>query len=235
MHRPLLGRLFPNDGHHVAGWQAELLAVLPAQGRVLDLGCGAFRDLTPLRSASLEVWGADFVPHAQLAHPLWFRPLSSDGSIPFADHFFHVVFANMVAEHVERPNAFLTEVQRVLQPGGALILHTISGDHYVAWFRRLIGLLPDWVNEQLVWHLYGRRPEDTFVTYYRMNTQRDLARAGRRVGLPLQRVRRYADPGYFRFSSWMMNAATLLDRFLEDWEPGWGRLYLTATFRKPVD
>jgi SAM-dependent methyltransferase len=233
MTRPLLGRLFPHDGHHVTGWQEEVREALPTRGRVLDLGCGAHRDLAPFRTAHLEVWGTDFAVHSQLAHPHWFRPLSPQGEIPFADAFFDLVFANMVAEHVERPEAFLSEIQRVLRPGGTLILHTISGDHYVTLLRRLVGLLPEWVNEQLVWRLYGRRPEDTFATHYRLNTQTDLARAGRTVGLPLTRIRRYADPGYFRFAPGLMDAATVVDRVLEGWEAGWGRLYLSAVFRKP--
>jgi SAM-dependent methyltransferase len=233
MIRPLLGRLFPHDGHHVAGWQAELRALLPKSGRVLDLGCGAHRDLAAYRTPTCEVWGTDFAVHSQLAHPQWFRPLSDQGQIPFPEAFFDVVFANMVAEHVERPKGFLAEIHRVLKPGGTLILHTISGDHYVSLLRRVVGLLPNWVNEQLVWRIYGRRPEDTFETYYRLNTQSDLARTGRRVGLPLVRVRRYADPGYFRFSAMLMDAAIVVDRFLEGLAPGHGRLYLTALFRKP--
>jgi SAM-dependent methyltransferase len=233
MRLPLLQRLFPHDGHHVAGWRAELRLVLPSVGRVLDLGCGAFDDLDAFRSATVEVWGSDFAPHSRLAHPQWFRPLSAQGHIPFADSFFDVVFANMVAEHVERPEEFLSEIQRVLRPGGTLLLHTLSADHYVTYLRRLISLLPDRLIEQLVWRLYGRRPEDTFRTYYRLNTFSALARLSRRTGLPLQRIRRYADPGYFRFNGWLMNSAILIDRFLEVWGPGRGRLYFTAIFRKP--
>jgi len=233
MRFPLLQRLFPHDGHHVAGWQEEVYSALPSGGHVLDLGCGAFNDLDAFRSATVEVWGSDFATHSQLAHPQWFRPLSPEGYIPFTNSFFDVVFANMVAEHVEWPERFLGEIERVLRPGGTLILHTLSADHYVTYLRRLIGLFPAWLNEKLVWRLYGRSPEDTFKTYYRLNTFSALARLSRRTGLPLQRMRRYADPGYFRFSGWLMNSAILIDRFLEGWGPGRGRLYFTAIFRKP--
>jgi SAM-dependent methyltransferase len=233
MRRPLLGRLFPHDGHHVAGWHEELQAVLPARGRVLDLGCGAHRDLTPYRTNEREIWGTDFQAHPALEHPRWFRRLSPEGRIPFPPAHFDVVFANMVAEHVETPTAFLGEIERVLRPGGTLLLHTISSDHYVSLIRRLVGLLPETFNQQLVQKLYGRDPEDTFPTRYRLNTRSSLASVGRKASLPLVRIRRYADPGYFRFSEGLMNIATLVDRMMEMVGPGWGRLYLTAVFRKP--
>jgi SAM-dependent methyltransferase len=233
MPRPLLGRLFPHDGHHVAGWHDELRRTVPARGRVLDLGCGANRDLAVYRSAAVEVWGTDFDAHPALEHARWFRPLRPGGAIPFDDGSFDVVFANMVLEHLRDPAAFLAEVRRVLRPGGTFLGHTISGDHYVTWARRLVGLLPHAVNQLLVKALYGREPEDTFPACYRLNTRTQLARACREAGVELMRVRRYADPGYFRFAGRLMDAATVIDRLMEGVGPGLGRLYLTVVIRKP--
>ncbi len=112
--------------------------------------------------------------------------------------------------------------------------HTISGSHYVTWIRRAFGLLPHSVNRTLVRRLYGRPEVDTFPTHYRMNTACQLRRASGDTGLQLLRVRRYADPGYFRFARGTMAAAVAADRVLAGVSSGWGRLYLTATFRKDI-
>lgn len=225
-------RYFPSDDHHVSGLHHEIQLHLPQRGRILDLGCGINRDLAAYRTPTREVWGTDFQTHSELEHPEWFRPLDASGRIPFPDECFDLVTAVMVLEHVEKPVTFLTEVARVLRPGGVFIGHTISGNHYVTWIRRLIGLLPHSVNQRLVHRLYGRACEDTFPTFYRLNTDRAFRRGADQSGFLVERLRRYEDPGYFRFSSWLMRQAVRTDWLLERFRPGWGRLYLTATLRK---
>lgn len=230
--RTLLQRMFPADGHHVAGFHDELAGRVPDRGRVLDLGCGINTDLEDYRTPDREVWGTDFDAHPHLRHADWFRPLAADGTIPFPDGHFDLVAANMVLEHVEYPERFLGEVARVLRPGGHFVGHTVSGGHYVTWLRRLVGVLPHGVNQGLVRRLYGRAEVDTFPAFYRLNTGRQLRRASHGTRLEVVRVRRYADPGYFRFSGATLAAAVVTDRLLAGVRSGWGRLYLTAVFRK---
>ncbi len=232
MAQTLLQRLFPADGHHAAGFHEELGAVMPAGGRVLDLGCGANTDLERYRAVGREVWGADFEPHPELRHPRWFRRLGPDGSPPFPDGHFDLVASNMVLEHVADPAAFLRGVARVLRPGGYFVGHTVSGWHYVVWVRRLFGLLPHAVNQSVVRRLYGRPAVDTFPAFYRLNTAGQLRRACRGTGLGAVRIRRYADPGYFRFAPPLLAAATLADRLITGLSSGCGRLYFTVVLRK---
>jgi SAM-dependent methyltransferase len=234
MAEPMLRRMFPNDGHHMDGLSAAIRAELGASGRVLDLGCGANTFLEEYRSDSHEVWGTDFDTHPHLQWPAWFRALHPDGRIPFPDGYFDLVVCTSVLEHVIEPAVFLREVSRVLRPGGCLIGHSISGCHYVTWIRRAIDLLPSSANQRLVKLLYGRPEYDTFPTYYRLNRPVELRRAGELSGLQLKAIRRYADPNYFSFLPGLVNLAVLADWLLEKIAPGWGRLYFTATFQKPL-
>jgi SAM-dependent methyltransferase len=229
-----LQRIFPHDVHHVAGLHEAIRQALPERGRVLDLGCGVNADLEGYRTTEREVWGTDFQAHPELRHREWFRRLGRGGSIPFPDGHFDSIVAVMVLEHVADPRAFLREVARVLKPGGRFIGHTISGTHYVTFIRRLIGLLPHSVNQTLVKKLYGRAEVDTFPAFYRLNTEGRVGRFSAGEGLELIGVRRYPDPGYFRFAKPLEATAILVDRVLDGLCPGCGRLYLTVTIHKPV-
>jgi SAM-dependent methyltransferase len=227
-----LRRVFPSDVHHVAGLHEAIRERLPKQGRILDLGCGINADLETYRTPQREVWGTDFQAHPELRHADWFRLLEKGGRIPFPDGHFDLIVAVMVLEHVADPRSFFHEVSRVLKPGGCFIGHTISGTHYVTFIRRLIGLLPHSVNQRLVKRLYGRDEVDTFPAFYRLNTEGRLRRFALDGGMEVETMRRYADPGYFRFAKPLELAAIAADRLLDSLGRGWGRLYFTATIRK---
>jgi SAM-dependent methyltransferase len=228
-------RWFPAEANNQDGYWEAVGAVLPGRGKVLDLGCGDHHSLARFRTPAREVWGTDFQIHPELAHAEWFRPLRADGTIPFPDATFNVVTAEMVLEHVAAPDRFLGEVARVLRPGGCFVGHSISGRHYVTWVRRLLGLCPHAWTQHLVKRLYGRAHHDTFPTFYRLNTEAQLARAARRRGLEIIELRRYACPGYFMFSPWLYRGAVIADWVLARVHPELGRIYFTATLRKGVN
>lgn len=232
MSQALLQRLFPGDVHHIEGLHAELSRHLQNSRRLLDLGCGVNTGLAMYRRPDCEVWGADFKAHPQLQHANWFRVLGRTGTIPFPDQYFDIVTTVMVLEHVTAPHRFFQEVARVLGPGGVFVGHSISGSHYVAWIRRALGLLPHSFNAWLVRRLYGRPEVDTFPAFYRLNRRGQIAHWGRRAGLALVRMHRYADPNYFNFSARLRAAAITADWILEHVAAGWGRLYFTVTLQK---
>jgi SAM-dependent methyltransferase len=87
---------------------------------VIDLGCGrgdsvdVFRALDPAVSwVGVEIDDAEFArDDAELR-------LFDGVNLPFADATIDVVFCKQVLEHVERPDALVPDVARVLRPGGA--------------------------------------------------------------------------------------------------------------------
>ncbi len=108
-----------------------LVADLRLGMRVLDLGCGAgeFTALAAAAGASvvgIEVAQAALV-RARTAHPgVDFRSTEIDGPLPLADNSFELVWASEVIEHVADTARWLSEVRRVLVPGGRLLITTPS-------------------------------------------------------------------------------------------------------------
>jgi 2-polyprenyl-3-methyl-5-hydroxy-6-metoxy-1,4-benzoquinol methylase len=97
--------------------------------RVLDLGCGQ-GDLTEVLAETgahplgVEVAEAA-VRRARRRHPqLRFELAPIDGPLPLQDTTFDVVWASEVIEHVADTARWLSEVRRVLVPGGRLLVTT---------------------------------------------------------------------------------------------------------------
>lgn len=108
-----------------------LLGEVRSGDRALDLGCGDGAFAAVLTEAGAEVVGAD-VAEAALArarqrHPsLDFRIVPVDGALPFGDGAFDLVWSSEVIEHVADTARWLSEVRRVLAPGGRLLVTTPS-------------------------------------------------------------------------------------------------------------
>jgi SAM-dependent methyltransferase len=91
--------------------------------RVLDLGCGAGDSVDVFRTQDPDVqWVGLDVPGSPEARERTRRDArfeTFDGiSIPFADGSFELVYCKQVLEHVRLPEPLLSEVRRVLVPGG---------------------------------------------------------------------------------------------------------------------
>jgi SAM-dependent methyltransferase len=118
----------------------EILSFAPRTGRILDAGCGSSVILRGLGKAV----GMD------LRHPKtrymrrYGLPMvtASIVGIPFVEASFDSVICSQVIEHVPADPRVFTELDRVLKPGGRLILGTPD---YSRWTWRLIERLYGWL------------------------------------------------------------------------------------------
>ena len=141
---------------------------LGAVEAALDLGCGDGRLATELRARELTVADVSTVA-LERARPRCPTPATSSSTPTrrsrFDDSCFDLVLCTETIEHVRDVQLFLSEIRRVLRPGGELAL-THSGDRP------------------------ARPPEDPLSPHLHRFTRRSLARLLDELGFELSSLRR---------------------------------------------
>jgi SAM-dependent methyltransferase len=109
----------------LARCMADVASTLNGDERVLDYGCGTMPYRKLFETAPGRYVGADLPdnPAADLM-------IDSAGEIPVPDGSFDIVLSSQVLEHVEDPQAYLSEARRILAPSGKLILSTHGSWRY---------------------------------------------------------------------------------------------------------
>jgi SAM-dependent methyltransferase len=111
----------------------------PSPVLLLDVGCGPGTLIGILQSKGLDVLGLDLSPEAAAiaARENGVQVITATlAGASFPDASFGVVTMFHVLEHVLDPRAILTEVHRVLRPGGRVVLQVPNID---SWQSQLFG------------------------------------------------------------------------------------------------
>lgn len=108
--------------HELAGGVLEWLAPQPGE-RILDLGCGDGQLTKRIADCGAIVTAIDASPEMVAAART--RSIAADQgaaeSLPYPDRSFDAVFSNAVLHWVRGQDEMLTQVRRVLQPGGRFV------------------------------------------------------------------------------------------------------------------
>ena len=103
---------------------ASLGLPLQLESRILDFGCGAGTLVQAMREQGYSAYGIDLSFKegkytGVLADAGYLRLMSTDDyRIPFEDNTFDLVSTDQVFEHVQNHGMVLSEISRVLKPGG---------------------------------------------------------------------------------------------------------------------
>ena len=127
----------------------QVLPLIPVPGHWLDAGCGSGYFSRMLTASGLNVHGVDasrpmvemareLADEASLSDLLVFNSVTTVESLPFPDRHFDGCICLSVLEYLDHPNLCLDELQRVLKPGGLLILSVPHRLSPIRLFQRLI-------------------------------------------------------------------------------------------------
>lgn len=132
----------------------NMLDAQPFRGRALDVAAGSgiaaevltrqgwtvtALDISTDLLAQVRARGIDDAHQHDLA----------SGPLPFGDGTFHAVFAGEIIEHLVDTTGFLSEVRRVLCPGGVVVITTPNLTSLENRLRMLFGRYPLWVDHEL--------------------------------------------------------------------------------------
>lgn len=163
---------------------ADVRARMKSSYRVLDYGAGRGKNpMLDFRDVAGFVVGVD-VDSGILENKIVdeCHAIGIDEDLPFADETFDVVYSCNVLEHLNAPETQLREIARVLKQGGVFVAKTTNRTHYVSLIARLTPQrFHRWYNS-----LRGRDEVDTFPTWYRCNSARQILNVAGSVGLEVE-------------------------------------------------
>lgn len=106
---------------------------IDSETRVLDVGCGPGLLSAALAERGSQVVGIDFsekmIAAARKLFPELAFQVANAESLPYPDSTFDVAVCCYTAHHFARPDSVFTEILRVLNPGGRLVvIHPIQSE-----------------------------------------------------------------------------------------------------------
>jgi SAM-dependent methyltransferase len=169
-------------------FHAMCAARIPSRSSILEIGAGPSNPTSRYLSSLGSLSGVDVDPAVRSNDALADARVLETPTYPFADASFDACVSNYVLEHVEDPVAHLSEVARVLRPGGFYLFRTPNRYHYVTLVS---GVTPHWFH-RAVSNRLRTLPEDAsgpYPTYYRVNSRGAIRRAAARAGLRVRELR----------------------------------------------
>jgi len=199
---------------------------------VVDLGAGRgaihadrpdslHARLMNFKGRCAKVVGVDLDPVVHENPSLDEAHVFDGGALPLEDASADVIICDWVLEHVQDPDLFVSELERVLKPGGWFCARTPNRWGYVGLATNAV---PNGLHTKVLKTVQpGRKAEDVFPTFYRMNSRGRLHQVFRAKHWSLIAYRIFAEPAYFGRSGILMRAAQIMFRLTP---PGFEPTYL---------
>jgi ubiquinone/menaquinone biosynthesis C-methylase UbiE len=107
-------------------------------------------------------------------------------NLPFKSDHFELATANMVVEHLDKPETQFMEIHRVIRPNGIFLFHTPNIMSLEAIIARIT---PEKITTRIVGFLEGRKEKDIFKTYYRANSKSKIIRLASTAGFKVRKIK----------------------------------------------
>lgn len=188
---------------------------------VLDIGCGRGscsedpitirKNLRILKGKSKTVIGIDVDKNAEKNPFLDVFHFLHDERWPLDDNSIDLIICDHVLEHIENPEKFFSEIQRVLKHGAYLCIRTPNSWGYAAVVSKIV---PNRYHFRVLEKAQeNRKEEDVFPTYYRCNSIPKLRVILNKYGIEHAVYAYEAEPSYLSFSKFTYWLGVLHQRF----------------------
>ena len=181
---------------------------------ILEIGAGPTNKTTAFLATFGKVTGLDISSKVK-SNKYCRETIVYDGiHIPCEANYFDVAVSDYVFEHVEHPAKLCYEIHRVLRPGGFYIFRTPNLWHYVSIAGRLS---PYFIHKSVASRLrdMSSNPQDTYPTFYRMNTKRTCYRILRQAAFNVDVIKIIeTEPSYGMASPFLFYPLMVWERLL---------------------
>ncbi len=97
-----------------------------------------------------------------------------NGKVEAPNQFFDLIIADYVLEHIQDPNSFTIEIDRLLKPGGWFCART---PHKYCLISIFASIFKNKLHKSILKYAQPNRNEiDVFPTYYRLNTLKEVGK-----------------------------------------------------------
>lgn len=201
-------------------------------GKILEVGAGPSNSTSNYLKTLGELHGVDIDPTVLNNEALQSAAVIQD-VFPFPDASLDSCVSNYVCEHLDAPKQHLSEVWRVLKPGGVYIFRTPNRLHYVAMIS---SLTPFWFHLKVANRLRHVEGHDPYPTHYRLNSCRRIQNLAKQAGLTIESLRHVEkEPSYGMSSRILFLLFTAYERVVNSSELFAGlRSNLFVVLRKPT-
>jgi len=206
-------RFYPMEERFAEVFFRRVMALGGAERDLAEIGCGREpRFLRRLSSGYRHLHGFDpEVPETSQQGNIRIAPGFAE-KLELADESVDVLTSIDVVEHLPDPQKAFAEFMRVLRPGGRILLLTPNKFHPPLFAARL---LSHRTRQRLNAFLTGTKDEDTFRTFYRLNSTSAFYPLARDMGLKVIKAEYISNhPQYLMFSRPIYRMGVTVERHL---------------------
>lgn len=191
--------------------------VVPRGARILEIGAGPTNPTSTFLASLGTLDAVDLDPAVHGNEAAERTMTLQDGVVPCPDGAYGACVSNFVLEHVEDPVQHLSEVRRVLKPGGVYVFRTPNRWHYVSLVAQVT---PHWFHSLVSNRLRALPPgsPEPYPTFHRLNSREDILQGARRSLLEVEALRLIEkEPSYGLASRPLFLSMVAYERVVNSW------------------